>query len=374
MAERPPERPAIEGLGAELLDRYLAGACTEDEAALVRRQLMARPDAARLLDAYLCELDAGASAQPAPDAATSWASLRERMRAADGAMPSAANARETPRTATTPASPAPRHRRSFEVPQVGAFMSWWPGVAAAAAVVIAAFALERSVPHQPAANQKSAGTYATAAMQRAEVRLADGTRVRLAPQSHLRVAADFGAERRDVFLEGEAYFDVVHDERPFTVYAGNASARDLGTAFSVRSYSEEEAVRVVVREGEVALSGVGRLAAGDVGRLTSRGVPSIQHGADVGVLLGWLEGRLGFVDAPLGHVLHELRRWHGTEVVLADSALAALPFTGTLNGARPSVAIDLVASTLGLTVRRDDTRFALSRTRGRTPRAPVVAP
>jgi transmembrane sensor len=171
-----------------------------------------------------------------------------------------------------------------------------------------------------------------------------------------------------VYLEGEAYFDVVHDQRPFTVYAGNASARDLGTAFSVRSYAEDSAVRVVVREGEVALSGVGRLAAGDVGRLTSRGEASLRQDADVDALLAWLDGRHGFVDAPLGDVLRELERWYGIEVTLADSALAALPFTGTVSGARPSAALDLVASTLGLTARREGDRVVLSRTRGRTPR------
>ena len=129
---------------------------------------------------------------------------------------------------------------------------------------------------------------------------------------------------------------------------------------------------MIVREGEVALSGVGRLGAGDVGRLTSRGVPSLQHGADVDVLLGWLEGRHGFVDAPLGDVLRELQRWYGTEVQLADSALASLPFTGTVNGASPSTAIGLVAATLGLASRREGDRIVLSRTRGRTPRVPVV--
>src|SRR5256885_1096045 len=60
-------------------------------------------------------------------------------------------------------------------------------------------------------------TYVTAVRERSELRLPDGTRVRLAPASKLRVATDFGVERRDVYLDGEAYFEVVHDEmRPFT--------------------------------------------------------------------------------------------------------------------------------------------------------------
>lgn len=211
--------------------------------------------------------------------------------------------------------------------------------------------------------------YATAEAQRAELVLSDGTRVRIAPASRLRIAADYGGERRDVWLEGQAYFDVVHDEqRPFTVYSGNASARDLGTAFAVRSYAEDGAVQVVVRDGEVALSGVGRLAAGDVGRLTADGAATVRRGADVEGMLGWLDGRHAFADTPLSQVLLTLHRWYGVEVGLADSALATLPFTGTLDEVPPRAAIDLVAATLGLRVRQDGAALVLERDPGRTPR------
>jgi transmembrane sensor len=193
--------------------------------------------------------------------------------------------------------------------------------------------------------------------------------VRIAPASRLRVAADFGGERRDVYLEGEAYFDVVHDTlRPFTVYAGNASAHDLGTGFSVRSYAEEGAVQVIVREGVVALSGVGRLAAGDVGRLTNEGRASVRRNVDVDAMLGWLDGRLSYKDTPVGQVLHDLRRWYRVDAQLADTALGTLPFTGTLAGLRPAAAIDLVAATLGLRVRRRREHVLLHAITGQTPR------
>src|SRR5689334_19138648 len=98
MADRPP----IDGLGAELLDRYLAGECAEDEAALVRRHLMANPQAARVLDAWLRQLDAGAAAELAPAAATAWATLRGRMRAAgEGDVAAAAS----PSPAAAPVAP-----------------------------------------------------------------------------------------------------------------------------------------------------------------------------------------------------------------------------------------------------------------------------
>jgi transmembrane sensor len=210
--------------------------------------------------------------------------------------------------------------------------------------------------------------------QRAELHLTDGTRVVLAPGSRLRVATDFGNERRDLYLEGEAFFEVAHDEqRPFTVYAGNASAHDIGTAFSVRSYAEDRAVQIAVREGIVAMSGVGPLSAGDVGLLTSDGETSVRHGIEADPMFGWIEGRLSFVDAPLSRVLDDVRRWHHVDIELRDSTLATLPFTGSIGDMPTSSALDLVARTLGLRVTNNDNRYVLNSNPGRTPRRKTPA-
>jgi transmembrane sensor len=211
-------------------------------------------------------------------------------------------------------------------------------------------------------------TFVTANRERAELRLSDGTRIRLAPGSRLRVASAFGDTRRDVYLEGEGYFEVEHDaRRPFSVFAGNATARDLGTEFAVRRYSDDAAVQVVVRKGAVEMSQVGRLGAGDVGRLGDNGTTSLTHGVRVDSLLGWLDGRLLFRDTPLSSVLLELRRWHDVDVQLADPALGTLPFTGVLTDASFRSSINLVAATLGLHVRRSGDRVTLQRIGGVTP-------
>jgi ferric-dicitrate binding protein FerR (iron transport regulator) len=190
----------------------------------------------------------------------------------------------------------------------------------------------------------------------------------------VQVAADYGEQERVVHLEGEGYFEVKHDpNRPFTVYAGTVVARDLGTEFAVRSYAEDRAVQVVVRTGAVAMSGVGRLGAGDVGRLGIDGTSSLTRGVAVDSLLGWLDGRLVFHDAPLTTVLAELRRWHDTDVHLADPALGTLPFTGVLTDASFRSSISIVAATLGLLVRRAGDRVTLERIGGLTPPSPSPA-
>jgi transmembrane sensor len=237
---------------------------------------------------------------------------------------------------------------------------------AAGLVVVGAFAVAHrdAAPVQP----RPPETFATANRERAELRLSDGTRIRLAPASRVEVAADYGEQQRVVHLEGQGYFEVKHDTtRPFTVYAGAAVARDLGTDFAVRSYAEDRAVQVVVRTGAVDMSGVGRLAAGDVGRLGTDGTTSLTRGVAVDSLLTWLDGRLVFHDAPLSTVLAELRRWHDADVRLADPALGTLPFTGVLTDASLPSSITLVAATLGLLVRHTGDRFTLRRIGGLTP-------
>jgi len=338
--------PDIEAI-LSLLERHFAGeASAADEAVLVR-WIAADPERQRLVAALGAQWGPGAL-PAAHNVDAGWARLARRIRAAPASPPVAAP-RALPHEPRRFASGlfAPRHSP----------LSVAAAACAAAVIAVVAWqALRRPV------TPPELQTYATTARQRINLRLGDGTRIVLAPESRLRVPAEFGAERRDVYVEGEAYFDVVHDStRPFTVFAANASVRDIGTAFAVRGYAEDHAVRVVVREGKVAMSGAGLLGAGDVGHLTAEGRASVRHHANVAALLGWVEGKLVFEEAPLGRVLLDLRRWYGVQATAADPALAGLPFTGSLHDVSPAEAIAVVAATLGLEVRRRGAGVVLER-------------
>lgn len=84
--------------------------------------------------------------------------------------------------------------------------------------------------------------------------LPDGSIVRMSPQSRIRVSNAAGSPSRELFLEGEAYFDVAHNpERPFFVYAGNVVTRVLGTSFIVRAVGSDDKVTVSVKTGKVTV-------------------------------------------------------------------------------------------------------------------------
>ena len=333
--------------------------------ATVRRHLMARLGLANALTSFLADLEDERSRPAPPDSRESWLQLRDRLHETDddshhGQGTAPAGRRATGTESRHLFTLLPSRRRGSGLRQI-----MFPALAAGL-VIAGAFAVAR--PDKPLAPPRPPETFATANRERAELRLSDGTRIRLAPASRVEVAADYGEQQRVVRLEGQGYFEVKHDTtRPFTVFAGAAVARDLGTDFAVRSYAEDRAVQVVVRTGAVDMSGVGRLAAGDVGRLGTDGTTSLTRGVAVDSLLTWLDGRLVFHDAPLSTVLAELRRWHDADVRLADPALGTLPFTGVLTDASLPSSITLVAATLGLLVRHSGDRVTLRRIGGLTP-------
>jgi len=192
--------------------------------------------------------------------------------------------------------------------------------------------------------------------QRASFRLPDGTSVMLGVASTLRHPVSFGVGGREVHLEGEAYFEVVHDEeRPFVVRAGDMVAEDRGTEFIVRAYLDDRHARVVVREGQVAVraadssiaTAARMLLPGQLGRLEPTGQPVVER-ADTTTYFAWTEGRLVFDDIALHDALPQLGRWFDLEFFLADSALGRVSLTATFKNQPTADALDLLAASLGM--------------------------
>jgi transmembrane sensor len=187
--------------------------------------------------------------------------------------------------------------------------------------------------------------------ERAQITLADGSRILLASESTVRYPVDFSGGPREVTLSGEAMFAVAHDAaRPFVIHANGAVVKDVGTTFDVRSYPGEARVRVVVVEGSVDLGGADpagpmqRLRRGDLGRRDAHGAIDIRV-VDPSRYIAWTEGRLLFDETPMREVAAQLARWYGTPVVIADSALSTRDFTGSFNGdALPTVLAVIAAA------------------------------
>jgi ferric-dicitrate binding protein FerR (iron transport regulator) len=203
--------------------------------------------------------------------------------------------------------------------------------------------------------------------------------------SRLRYAPDFGTHVRDVYLEGEAFFEVEHDEaKPFVVHTARATARDLGTQFTVRAYGDTASVTVAVMEGIVALAPVtpGAIAldgaagasaraaskvdslvlvARDVGEVSASGRLSMQRGVDTDVYAAWTRGTLAFNDTPLREVVATLNRWYDADVRLGDASIGNELFTASFSAESLSDVIAAMSTVLHLRVERRGAVMALHR-------------
>ncbi len=233
---------------------------------------------------------------------------------------------------------APRRSRRWNVAiaagivaaLVGAGGAWWLGRNA------------QSVAHAPAMRE-----YATPRGRRAVLRLLDGTEITLNADSKLRAPVTFAARQRDVYLEGEAYFSVVHDAaRPFIVHTAGGAIRDIGTRFGVHAYGDTERERVAVVEGAIALAGT-PLRAGQVATLSRTGTIRVLRGARVTDEVAWTRGRLVFTNVPLEEAAERLGRWYDLDVRVIDPALARRPVTGSYGDEPVAQVLTLITAAVG---------------------------
>lgn len=86
------------------------------------------------------------------------------------------------------------------------------------------------------------------------VRLPDGSKVTLYKGSRISFPRAFTSQQREVFLVGEAFFDIVRrPKQPFMVYTNQLTTKVLGTSFTVRAYRDDKEAKVVVRTGKVSV-------------------------------------------------------------------------------------------------------------------------
>ena len=161
--------------------------------------------------------------------------------------------------------------------------------------------------------------------------LSDGTRVWINSETRLTYPVFFG-DKREVCLEGEAYFEVTHDrQRPFIVHSGEMNITVLGTEFNVNSYDHQKIHTVLVKgrvqvgtgDGNQVILKPGELAALETGRIAVSAVNVRKYTA-------WRYGEFYFEDAPLSEIMDELARWYGIQIVYQNPALKQRQFSGVL--------------------------------------------
>jgi len=163
------------------------------------------------------------------------------------------------------------------------------------------------------------------------LRLPDGTKVTFDVGSSFTYPKEFGStEEREVFLKGEAFFEVARDEkRPFVIHADGGKIEVLGTKFNVRAWETDHHVVVAVQEGKVSfqsennrdVKNVVFLAENTMSKLIRGASPTPPERIDITSILSWMKKEIYFQNAPVPEVLHQLERWYGVSIESADTTL-----------------------------------------------------
>jgi len=199
--------------------------------------------------------------------------------------------------------------------------------------------------------------------QQRTVTFADGTRIRLAPASRVRVITGFDRSRRRVDLTGEAFFDVhAAADAPFAVRTGVVTTTVLGTTFAVRAWPggpvdvhvDEGRVRVRTRRATAVVeAGAGAHVTDSTAVvLTARGATQYTD---------WQRGQLVFKATPVPDVLATVGKWYGYQFQLNDSMLVKRRVSATFTIGDSAEMMTLLKYVLDVDLHFDGTRITLIR-------------
>lgn len=237
-------------------------------------------------------------------------------------------------------------------------------VAAAAAIIFFTVIFYQQISQQntEVADERIDQVIETDRGERTSVLLPDGSHIGLNAESKLIIPAGFPEESREIYLEGEAYFDVQSDkEKPFIVNSEHTFTRVLGTKFGVRSYSDEGRTQAVVEEGEVMVGykdtdeGEVILQKNDLAKLSHN--PSadidVQKVDNLDEYIGWRNGDLIFANTPFDEVEKRLERWFDIELEIEDSSLYAKDLTASFKDEPLTEVLNVVSLSLDGEYQRD---------------------
>ena len=202
--------------------------------------------------------------------------------------------------------------------------------------------------------------------ERASYVLSDGSRITLHGGSKIKIPENYNQALREIYLEGEAYFETVYDsEKPFKVHSLHSYVNVLGTKFLVQAWEEEITnIEVVVAQGKV-LFGDSRSLDTDLIKeveLTKNQRAVLADNATLEAIevdnidwyLGWTEGRLVFEDRTLGEVIPRLERWYNLDIQVSDERIKEKRITAEIDYTLSmSEVLAGVAITFNLNMERD---------------------
>ena len=159
--------------------------------------------------------------------------------------------------------------------------------------------------------------------QKSQIVLADGTKVWLNSDTKIKYPGNFSKNQRDVYLDGEAFFEVSkNDHQPFVVHTSGVNVKVLGTKFNVKAYSDENQIETSLFEGKVNLL-INNSSDKTIEKEVKPGQSFVYLKTDRQLVLnhfpqdeinGWKKNQLIFKDDTFGKLVRKIERWYNVEL------------------------------------------------------------
>ncbi|NRF38332.1 FecR family protein [Pedobacter foliorum] len=184
--------------------------------------------------------------------------------------------------------------------------------------------------------------------EKKQITLADGTKVWLNAGSELKYAKAFDGKTREVYLSGEAYFDVRHDaSRPFLIHTGKVLTTVLGTAFNIKEDPNNHTLEVTVTRGKVSVADDGKL----LSILTSNQQVSVdlltrkptEKTVDTKTVIAWQDNDILFDDITFADAAIQLEQHFDVKIAFNNEKLKNCRFSGAaLRGDKLDKILDVI--------------------------------
>jgi ferric-dicitrate binding protein FerR (iron transport regulator) len=198
------------------------------------------------------------------------------------------------------------------------------------------------------------------------VSLPDGSKVFLNRNSQFSYRENFGRNKRDVKLTGEAYFEIATDaNNPFIIDAGKASIKVVGTSFNVITNNPESAVEVFVVTGKVILSDKSgsqsvALEPGYIGKMDSKKSEKLLN--DNPNYRSWNTGLLVYSGQKLDVVFKDLKRVYNMDIVADDPSILENPWSSPIDdNETEETIIRIICTSFNLSYTKDGNVYHLSK-------------
>jgi ferric-dicitrate binding protein FerR (iron transport regulator) len=172
------------------------------------------------------------------------------------------------------------------------------------------------------------------------IELSDGTKVYLNSGTSLRFPVNFiGGHDREVFIEGEAFFEVTKSKlSQFKVSSNNTSVNVYGTKFNFKHFPEDNFSEVILTEGSLGVSKINLENDGEIFIIKPGEKAKVLFDEDkiersrvnVKLYTSWINGRVAFRNESLPNLIQKLERIYNVIIINSNDNIADKKFSATI--------------------------------------------